>query len=237
MIEPISGIKFGTFDSTKREMLLMDRVDNVPEEKEIKESIAFHQGEYDFSLIAGERFYQTRVITYTFWILKKSIEYRSLLARQIRNELLIQGITKLYDTYEKDYYYDNAKCRPPDIQDDHINNRLIINLTFEAKPHLVSVRYENHGYWDPVNLFTGVFLPKDYAITGTTTITAYNPGSARISPTVIASSPMTVDMSGVSYDFVAGATDNLSFLLNPGETTLKVTGEGTIEFRFRSEVL
>ena len=49
--------------------------------------------------------------------------------------------------------------------------------------------------------------------------------------------PMMVTLDNKTFKFQAGETKDYRFRLKKGENSLKIKGEGTIEFKFRKEVL
>ena len=61
------GIIIEDFDSRNEKLKLVSRSDLPPVPKEIKESLPFVQGDYDFSNVLGEIFYENRPVRYLFY--------------------------------------------------------------------------------------------------------------------------------------------------------------------------
>ncbi len=97
--------------------------------------------------------------------------------------------------------------------------------------------YEGHDIWDIFNFEEDYAQQTSFTITNLTDIILYNPSAISITPTVICTSDMTVQMNDTTYKFVAGTTKDYRFKLAKGENHMTITGQGDIEFKFRKEVL
>lgn len=143
MEQIIEKINFGEFDSQKRKMHLLERSAPTPARKEKRESLAYMQGDYDFSGLDGQEYHENRELSYTFYVLERDYDYRKHNQTVIENELMRYGEIPLYDSYSVGYYY-HAKCMGVRVTDDHLSNRLIIEITFKGYPFKTSILPEGH---------------------------------------------------------------------------------------------
>lgn len=150
MEQIIEKINFGEFDSQKRKMHLLERSAPTPARKEKRESLAYMQGDYDFSGLDGQEYHESRELSYTFYVLERDYDYRKHNQTVIENELMRYGEIPLYDSYSVGYYY-HAKCMGVRVTDDHLSNRLIIEITFKGYPFKTSILPEGHDIWDLFN--------------------------------------------------------------------------------------
>lgn len=203
MEQIIEKINFGEFDSQKRKMYLLERSAPTPARKEKRESLAYMHGDYDFSGLDGEEYHESRELSYTFYVLERDYDYRKHNQTVIENELMRYGEIPLYDSYSVGYYY-HAKCMGVRVTDDHLSNRLIIEITFKGYPFKTSILPEGHDLVAFINVDLDVrqytnFTFKstwsnfkelnlgDYATYGTWATQYYDPnsstgGGASISP-------------------------------------------------------
>ena len=110
-------------------------------------------------------------------------------------------------------------------------------MTFDCYPFRISEYYEGHDIWDIFNFELDYAQQTSFTITNSTDIILYNPSAISITPTVICTSDMTIQMNDTTYKFVAGTTKDYRFKLAKGENHMTITGQGDIEFKFRKEVL
>lgn len=143
MEQIIEKINFGEFDSQKRKMHLLERSAPTPARKEKRESLAYMQGDYDFSGLDGQEYHENRELSYTFYVLERDYDYRKHNQTVIENELMRYGEIPLYDSYSVGYYY-RAKCMGVRVKNDHLSNRLIIEITFKGYPFKTSILPEGH---------------------------------------------------------------------------------------------
>ena len=144
------GITFGEFDSMNEGVLLTHREDTPPEEKVIKESLPFVQGDYDFSRILGEAIRENRLVRYEFFIKEYNHEYRKTLEIKYENMLLNQGMARIHDTANLGYYF-YGKCIEADVSIDSGWQQLKLTLTFDCYPYMISDLQEGHDIWDEFN--------------------------------------------------------------------------------------
>lgn len=230
------GITFGEFDSINEGLLLTHREDPPPEEKVIKESLPFVQGDYDFSRILGEPIRDNRAIVYEFLIKEYNHDKRKMLEIKYENMLLNQGMGRIYDTANLGYYF-YGKCIEANVSIDSGWQQLKLTLTFDCYPYMISELKEGHDIWDEFNFELDVAQVVEFEVNGTEDITLYNVGATSVVPSVIASSEFTIEKGTVSVTVPPGTHQSQLLRLNTGENKLKVTGNGTIEFNFHKELI
>ena len=76
-----------------------------------------------------------------------------------------------------------------------------------------------------------------FPVKGSLKISIINYGSRNITPTIITDSDMTIIKNDTEYLVEAGETKDYRFELGKNENVLTIVGNGTIEFKFKVEVL
>src|SRR5699024_8600168 len=159
------GITFGEFNSMNEGLLLTHREDTPPEEKVIKESLPFVQGDYDFSRILGEAIRENRLVRYEFFIKEYNHDKRKMLEIKYENMLLNQGMGRIYDTANLGYYF-YGKCIEADVSIDSGWQQLKLTLIFDCYPYMISDLQEGHDIWDEFNFELDVAQPVSYKMDG-----------------------------------------------------------------------
>jgi phage-related protein len=230
------GFKFLGHHTKEYNLILLERSAPTPEEKKIKESVPFMQGDYDFSMILGERIYENRTLTFTFTLFEDSYEYRKVDETALANWLMKGGYEPLYDDHAPNYYY-MAKCTSVQVEDNTAERRLIVTITFDAYPFKISMLAEGHDIWDEFNFELDVSQPVEFTVNDSLYINLLNVGSCGVVPTVTASAPMTIRKNGFTYQVPQGESRSESFRLEIGENPMTVKGNGTIKFTFYKELI
>lgn len=230
------GITFGRFNSINDNILLTFRDDPPPDEKIIKESLAFVQGDYDFSRILGEATRENRTLQYEFFIKENNHERRKMLEIHYENILLNQGMDRIYDTANPGYYY-YGKCINAEVVFDTTWRQLKLTVTFDCYPYMISELEEGHDIWDEFNFELDVTQLTEHEINGTETITLYNGGAVSIVPTITASSEFEIQKGNITITVSAGTHKSELLRLEVGENELTIAGNGTIKFYFYKELI
>jgi len=230
------GIVFNGFDTREYGMRLTGRSAPTPDEKEKKESVPFAHGSYDFSAILGERLFENRPLTYTFVVPMRDYDRRKYSQTTLENKLMRGQIGILTDTHAPDYYY-RGKCVSVSTTDNWEEMKLDITVEFDCYPFKISEQPEGDILWDSFNFELDTLQPVEFNIDGSETIELINPGTPSVSPEVTASSEMAIQSGNQLFTFPAGTNTNRSLRLQTGENTLTITGNGTIKFTFRKEMI
>ena len=232
----MEGIRFGEFDSKAEGLWLTHREDTPPEEKVIKESLPFVQGDYDFSRILGEAIRENRQPIYEFLIKEYDYEKRKTWEIKYENILLNQGMGRIYDSANLGYYF-YGKCINAEVELDSGWQQLKLVVTFDCYPYMISELKEGHDIWDEFNFELDIAQEVQHTVNGTKEITLYNVGTPSVVPSITASSEMTIEKGAVSVTVPPGTSKSELLRLSTGENKLKVTGNGTIEFDFHKELI
>jgi len=217
-------------------LILLERSSPTPSEKEVIETVPFMQGVYDFSMILGERIYENRPLAFTFTSFEDKYEKRKVDETVLTNWLMKGGYQPLYDDHARNYYY-LAKCTGVQVQDNTAERRLNINVTFDAHPFKKSILEEGHDRWDDFNFDLDVAQPVEYEVGSNLNVNLLNTGSTGVTPTIWASSQMTILKDNVTYTIPSGESKSEAFRLAIGENPMVISGDGTIKFSFFKELI
>ena len=207
----------------------------APVKNKIYESIPFMNGSYDFSNIYGSPSYSDRELNYSFLIEIENEEVMNYKKIAIENWLLgTNSKSILIDEDLKGYYY-MAECT--EVNFDNYYNFGLIDVTFNAYPFKIGESYEGNNLWDSFNFELDVLQDTKFTVSGVSNVSIYNSSVIDIEPEIIASSQFEITLDNKKYTVKAGASKDYRFKLRKGNNNLTLKGNGTIEFRFRKEVL
>lgn len=207
----------------------------APSKNKIYETVPFMNGSYDFSNIYGGNTYSDRELTYSFLVEVENEDIMNYKKIAIENWFLgTNEKTMLIDEDLKGYYY-MAECI--DIDFDNYYSFGLIDVTFTAYPFKIGESYEGNTIWDNFNFELDVLQDTKFNISGSNDISIYNSSATNIIPSVICSSSMEVIKGNTTYKFNPGTSKDYRFELSIGENNMTVKGNGSIEFKFRKEVL
>lgn len=236
MVEITEYIQFRGFNSKEKGMYLISREAPTPQEKSITKSLPYQQGSLDFSMLLGERIFDMREIRYEFIIFDSIYSDRKIAERKIKQDLMIHGQQKLYDTHDASYYW-LAKCKSVEVENDNRFNMLKAIITFECYPYM----FRHGDYFDDVfdtfdfNNDAACFTK--YVIEGSLDFILLNPGSVSVKPEIIATSDLKVTINEESANFSKGISKDYYLSLKPGLNNIRVEGTGAISFRYNIEVI
>ena len=207
----------------------------APVKNKIYESIPFMNGSYDFSNIYGSPSYSDRELNYSFLIEIENEEVMNYKKIAIENWLLgTNSKSILIDEDLKGYYY-MAECT--DVNFDNYYSFGLIDVTFTAYPFKIGEAYEGNNLWDSFNFELDVLQDTKFTVNGTSSVSIYNTSVIDIEPEIIASSQFEIALDNKKYTVEAGTSKDYRFKFKKGSNNLTLKGNGTIEFRFRKEVL
>ena len=215
--------------------VLNTRVIETPSKIKITETIPFMNGSYDFSNLYGSNCYTERQIEYEFLIKARNsteLEFKRMQAEQ----WLLSPNTKtpLIDDNLSGYYY-KAECISTEFED--LINIGKLKATFIAYPFRISTEYEGNNLWDSFNFERDVLQDTKFTVNGISSVSIYNSSVIDIEPEIIASSQFEITLDNKKYTVKAGTSKDYRFKFKKGANNLTLKGNGTIEFRFRKEVL
>lgn len=250
---PQHYIVFGDFDSRRAGLHLHERSAPTPEEKENKQSLPYMQGVVDMSNALGNRIYENREITYTFY--QPYIREADANACQttIENQLM-QGFDQvLQDSYDTDYRY-KGKCSGVVTTDDYAYKRLIVDITFDLYPFKICNYPEGSDDWDSFNFELDVFQDVTFKVVGNVNsdmdISLLNVSQSTQSPTIIVSyddvpplyNHFHITQGNTQCNFAAGTYNNTRLRLKPGENNFKLNFDmppaiATVTFQWNKELI
>lgn len=213
---------------------IKSKVIGNPKKNKIKESVPFMNGSYDFSLIYGKQSYSERELKYIFNIVgttKQSLSFKKI---RLQNWLLEGEQQKIYDDAMPGYYF-LAECVDTDFSEN--NNIGELTVIFTAYPFKICEKEEGNVDWDNFNFELDILQDTKFEISGTKDVTLYNVGSKEIVPEIICDSDFEIIKNNITYKIKSGITKDSILTLDIGANNLILKGNGTIEFKFRKELL
>lgn len=205
-----------------------------PAPNQVLVEIPFMQGAYDFTNAFSETTYPNRTLKYYVDVIGESSKDLTLKKILLENWLLGGKEDVLTDDRLIGYYY-VAKCTEIKENDEKEYTRL--EITFDAYPFKIKNCFEGNTYWDSFCFLTDYMQQTSFNVNGDLKIILNNYGNRKANPTIIASSDMKIKKGNVTYNFKKGTTTDYRFQLEKGENPLIISGNGSIEFRFRIGVL
>ena len=215
--------------------ILNTRVIETPSKVKITENIPFSNLTYDFSNLYGSNCYSERKLEYEFLIKTHNnmeLEFKRMLIDQWL--LSSNSKTQLFDDNIPGYYY-LAECVSVEFEDLVKTGKL--KAIFTAYPFRIGEAYEGNSLWDNFNFELDVLQDTKFTVNGSSNVNIYNPSIIDIEPNIIASSQFEIVLDNKKYTVGYGTSKDYRFKFKPGNNNLILKGNGTIEFRFRKEVL
>ncbi len=220
---------FSDFD-----LIIKSRSINMPSINIIQETIPFTNESYDFSNIYGQQTYSERLLEYKFDLIGKTKIDMNIKKIKILKWLVQNEKTKLYDDAITGFYF-LAKCEDVDFKEESTYGEITIKFT--AYPFKIRDVYEGNIPWDNFNFELDYLQKTIFIVTGSRSISIYNDSSTKITPVVVASENIEIIKNDTSYKFIKGSTKDYRFELDIGDNRMILKGYGSIEFKFRKEML
>lgn len=204
-----------------------------PTPKVIKEEVPYMNGSYDFSTVGtnGE-------VVFTDRKLLCGLQYKSrnkalmLLKYSELLDWLLSGWHELIYTAESDMKYIAQVEQAPSFELFQSKGG-ILQFEFTAEPFKIGVNLVNDQIpWDTFNFETDSLAPTSFSVSGSQTISVYNPGRAVV-PKINVTANMTAKIGNYTTSLVFGDNTDYAFKLQPGDNSILVNGTGTISFIFR----
>lgn len=217
------GFSFGDYDSTQEGLFLVSREAPTPDEKEMVESVPFMQGQYDFSTLNTDRFFENREITYKLIRFESEYEDRKEPEQKIKRQLMPLGVGILYDTHDRGYHW-RGKCKSVEVEDDSETNLLTATVVFDCYPFAI----KNDA------------VTKEFDVTDGDSVLVSNDGVTTVTPKIVTDSTFTINPSDDSSEkttLKSGNYDDPDFVLRPGQNWVDVAGSGKLSFEFHPEVM
>ena len=205
-----------------------------PTPNQVTVEIPFMQGLLDFTDIFSETTYESRELTDYVDVLEENSRDLTVTKILLENWLLGKKQAELKDDRLVGWHY-LAKCTSIKENDDADYTRLEIKFT--AYPFKIKNWNEGECIWDEFCFLTDYMQNTRFTINGSLQIELINNSSRNITPMIITDSSMTIIKNDTEYLVEAGETKDYRFELSKEDRFLTIVGNGTIEFKFRVEVL
>lgn len=229
------GIKFNGLHSWKDfGITIKSKEIGSPSPILIKDSVPYMNGQYDFSKLYGEIAYDERTLKYTFNIFDISKRNMNLLKIKVINWLKTSEKSQLFDDAIVGYYF-LAQCVDFDFKEDGAIGELTVE--FKAYPFMFKNEYEGQILWDTFCFELDTLQETKFEVNGAKEIVLINAGSKSVIPKIICDSNFEIKLNNITFILNSGTTEDSSLNLDIGENKIVLIGVGTIEFKFRIEVL
>lgn len=229
------GIRFGSFDSAKSGLWLLEREAPTPKEKTITDSVPYQQGEYDFSMLDNQRYFEVRTLTYKFIVFDGDYRYRSGAEHEIKRKLVPQGYQNLTDTHMPGYVW-RAKCSEVTVEDSADASTLTATVAFTAYPYAITENEEGADIWDDVNFDHWIFQPVKFTVNGEQEVNIRNIGSRFVECAFDLSGAVTLKSDALgTVELNKDNYKSTQIVLDIGDNRIKLSGNGTIAFKFKRE--
>ncbi len=200
-------------------LYIKNRNISSPAIRQIKETIPYKSGAYDFTYLNGEAAYDERLLTYIIDI----AEDNPILMRELKSDIevwLYAAVdTNIYDDTDPDYYYHGSINTLAWAEEDSQGE---LTITFAVYPF----RYAR----------TETVL--NYSVATSQTINFDNNSSHKIIPVVTVDAPITITIGETILSVAAGTYENNeNFILGVGTNEWLIEGDANIIIRYRVEVL
>ncbi|AJA49526.1 putative phage tail component [Clostridium pasteurianum DSM 525 = ATCC 6013] len=210
-----------------------------PSKKKIKDSVPFMNGSYDFSTIGtgGEAVYNEREIKIRFNLVTRDKLSLYLKYSKVLEWLLGTGQQKLIFNFMQGYYFLAEVENAPSFEE-VLQRAGKLEVNFICEPFKYGADLAGDLLWDNIDFELPDYIQNTlFTISGSQTVTLYNPSNHSIIPKVVCNSNMSCTLNSYTANFTTTKNIDWQFKLLPGENNIQITGTGNISFEFRKEVL
>ena len=219
MLDQLVVGKRGTFEDF--EASLKQRTISLPEKKSIKQTVPFSNVTYDFSAVDGEVYWEERALDYVFEIMADTPEELEQKKAAFFSFIMNVMNEELHDPYDPDWHYFGTYETLTPSDDDSVE-KSTITVTFAVYPYKIANNRTAVQFVVPAG--------------GSVEKAVLNESSHRITPTLIATAPLSMQIGSTIYNVPQGETKDDSCKIEPGASPVIVTNDGaeacelTIEF-------
>lgn len=228
------GVVFGSFNSADDGWWLVGRDAPTPKENEVTASVPYMQGNYDFSILNGQRYFENRTLTYKLTLFDSDYHYRMAMEENLKRELMPIGKQRLYDTHAPGYYWE-AKCISVQVEDDEEKGTATATVEFEAYPFAYTSHNEGDDIWDDVEFDHWIWQYVSFSVNGDQQVIINNIGSRPVESHFEVTGNIKVAGGFGSLDLNHDNSKNTTLILDTGKNTFNLSGNGSIKFMFRRE--
>ncbi|MEY8717725.1 hypothetical protein [Ligilactobacillus murinus] len=234
-------VKSITFDGVNSwddlQLLLSNAEIGYPKKNKSRIQIPNSNIYYDYADLFGD-FYEERTLEFEFIIARPNamtiaeLEYKK---SQIAN-WLEPGIRHRLSYSEIPFYYFLAEAQG-DYDYTEENGYALLKVKFVCLPYKIHEVDESDDIWDTFEFENDIAQDLTFEVSGTREAKIYNAGTAKVSPKLIVTGNVTVELNGLSESLGAGTHEQTKIVLSRGWNKAKLAGSGTIRFSFSKEVL
>jgi len=233
-----TGFKYNGFHSFKDFGLSIEKreIGNPSKIKRL-ERVPFSNTNYDFSNIYGGQEFEERTLSYEVNVAwkDKSNDFYSYETEFLNWLGSVSEKQVLVDDLVPGFYFLAEVVNQIDTDFLHYGGKSIIEFT--AYPFKIGEHFEGNDIWDDFNFLLDYAQDTKFEINGSKAVTLYNLSATTVVPQIVASSPMQIKRGNTTYQIPKGSTQSHDFMLLQNENHLTITGDGTIEFKFRKELI
>lgn len=232
-----TGIEFnGAHSYRDMRLTIEDRNIGNPSKIKRKERVPYSNTYYDFSTLYGGQEYTERELTYVFNIMDYERKNFYIFETEINNWLMqVNQKSVLKDDLIPGYYL------LAEVEDETVNQKEFeggrLTVHFTAYSFKISELYEGNDIWDTFNFLLDYAQDTKFEVNGMKEVTLYNPSATTIIPEIITTNEMIIKRDNTQYVIPQGTTKSHDFILYQDENKLTIEGNGTIEFKFRKELI
>lgn len=206
---------------------------SFPEPKTDMINIPGMEGMLDLTEVNGPVCYKNRTLTLKFSAIGDYTDWHSLsskIAKEIHGK-----VKKCILPDDPEYYYEGRfelkASKDNDVMEDVI-------ISGDVGPYKMDVlSSEDKWIWDPFSFLDGVIKEySDIVISGSRDVVVI--GSDRLTvPRITASSNMTVEFEGATYQLYTGENIEYDIVIKNGENHFVFAGNGTVTISYRGGIL
>lgn len=210
-----------------------------PSKKKIKDSVPYMNGSYDFSTIGtgGEIVYNEREIKIRFNLVTRNKLSLYLKYSKVLEWLLGTGQQKLIFNFMTGYYF-LAEVESATSFEEVLQRAGRLEVSFVCEPFKYGTDLAGELLWDNIDFELPDYIQNTlFTISGSQTVTLYNPSSHSIIPKIVCNANMSCTANGYTANFTTTKNTDWGFKLKPGANNIQINGTGNINFEYRKEVL
>lgn len=223
------GIKVGNIHTYDDWGLILTKAEiSFPEPKTETQDVPGMNGALDLTeALTDDIKYKNRNLTFTFSMIDPRSRWDVMLST-IENYLHGKRMQIILDSDK--YYYYEGRCTVDSFTSDKAIGKLVI--VCDAAPFKYELEAGGAWIWDTFSFVDGVISVTKFTVSGSETITVMS-GREIVSPTFVCDSAFSVTYNDVTYKIPAGTTKVLDIRFKEGSNRLTLTGNGTIEVRYK----
>ena len=230
----IGIIKNGQHSYNDFGLTVRDVTTETKKKNKILVKVPFMNGSYDFSSLYGGQTYEEEMRTYEFNLIARDKYDLEIQKIKISDWLLDGQQVKIHDDLIVGYHR-LAEC--VDLSFEEKQNYAKVIANFRAYPFKIKDNHEGDDTWDTFNFELDDVQETKFIVESFKNVVLINGGSNVVTPTIICTEEMDVKLGNKNFIFPPGVSKDYRFILKKGENHIEITGTGTIEFKFKKEVL